>query len=67
MMKERVDERFFVHFWSLFEVFVEPFAFRIFPHFLEVMGIFTAVFPVFTPSFSIRNGVRRLNFGHVWS
>ena len=56
-----------MHFWSLFEVFVEPFAFRIFPHFLEVMGVFTAVIPVFTPSFSIGNGARRLNFGHVWS
>ena len=65
MMKEKVDEWFFWHFWSLFEVFVEPFAFRISPHFLEMMGVFTAVFPVFTPSFSIGNGARRLNFGHV--
>ena len=54
----------FMHFWSLFEIFFEPFAFPIFPHFLEVMGVFAAVFAVFAPSFSIGNGVRRLNFGH---
>ena len=53
-----------MHFWCLFEIFFEPFAFPIFPHFLEVMGVLQQFLHCLHRLFSIGNGVRRLNFGH---